>query len=269
MTNSNHWDRYWKNWSLVRSPLRPCPEDIAHFSCILSQLPTNPRILILGVTSEILLMDWPNDAMLFAMDNNINAIKGLWQKSKQCNSNVICGDWKNLPLKDQTFDLIIGDGIITTFKFPNIFNKVIFELHRTLKAKGKLVLRHFLMENPPLTEKEVWAKAYDNQYMNFSAFKWRLAHSLQQSPSKGVRVEDILDSWEKHVPFWKNKGLPLPWPKEEIATIEVYRNSPLSYVYLDDQGMELALQSTFIAREKLYGHYELSELCPVIVYDKK
>lgn len=268
MTGLNHWDKFWKNWSHVHSPLRPNTEDIAHFSQIIPDLPPQARILLLGVTTEIRAMDWPKDSTLYSVDNNMHIIQGLWHPTAHCPSHIICADWSNLPLKNSFFDLIIGDGVTTPLDFPRTFNQVINEFHRVLKPHGKLMLRHFFKDPNGPNEEQVWLNAYKNKYPNFSAFKWHLAHALQTSPLKGIKVTDLLASWEKHLPYWAENGRELPWPLGEIATIEVYRTSRLRYIYLNSREMDTVFKKTFKRTRSFYGTYELGEHCPVVIYDK-
>jgi len=269
MDNESHWNHYQKSWQRVCAPLRPSSEDLKAFSSLVPKLPKQPKILVLGVTPELVAIDWPIDATLYGVDKSEPFIHGIWKANPKCQSMAICANWFSIPFAEDSFDLIIGDGISPQLRYPDEYRQIAVVAHKLLKPGGFLALRNFLRPNEKQEENDLWASAHRNEYKNFSAFKWRLAHTLQDDPAKGIAIDTIYQSWQTHRAYWDNRKLPLPWPEADIATVEVYQGSTMRYVFLSEEETQAVYAEHFIFQHSNYGTYELASCCPVMIYENK
>src|SRR4051812_45292938 len=70
----DHWPRHARQWALVGPPLRPAPEDVAVARAVLEAWRTlhgrPPRVLVLGVTPELVAVAAPVAARVIAIDRS-------------------------------------------------------------------------------------------------------------------------------------------------------------------------------------------------------
>jgi len=150
------WSRFVEKPDIWKAPLRPSPEDILHFR---SQLPSNSRTLLLGVTEEL------KPYATVAIDNNLNAV--------QANSTMaIFGDWADLPFESE-FDAVIGDGCLNVFQGkPELFFQ---QMQKVLKKRGKLILRIFVS---PEEKEQLNNVLQAKDQTNYHAFQLRVTNAM-------------------------------------------------------------------------------------------
>jgi hypothetical protein len=87
-----------------------------------------------------------------------------------------------------------------------------------------------------------------------------------EDAARGVRVDDVWRSVDKHF------GQPVclaeltGWPINEIGTIDAYRGSQASYHFPSIGEMVDALEDAFQCVDEKRGTYELAERCPILVF---
>src|SRR5438093_1019322 len=70
---------------------------------------------------------------------------GVYAQRLESSVQLLCGDASHLPLRDATFDLIIGHGVLHhVIKYPYIFD----ELHRVMAPGGRGYFLENLADNP-------------------------------------------------------------------------------------------------------------------------
>ena len=110
------WDERQDHWDDWATPLRPIDTDIKLFE---NELKDCKKILLLGATPELIQL---------ATDNADSVTNGI--------------DWFNMPYEKESFDAIIGDGVLTVVG-PTLIDTV----KPFIKKGGKLIIRVFLQNN--------------------------------------------------------------------------------------------------------------------------
>lgn len=267
--NHDHWKTYARYWQHVGPPLRPGPGDIRLAEALVAegaQSKNNPflQAILLGVTPEIALMNWPSKVNLLAVDHCLEMILWVWTDPSRSPASAICSDWKTLPVFNAAADIVIGDGCYTVLKSPEEYESVSREIRRVLKPTGSFIMRFFVQPEQPESTEAVFADLRDGRIGNFHIFKWRLAMSLHEKLEDGVRLGDI---WEA----WHNAGMDadlvskhMNWPPEAVSGIEVYRDVDTRYTFPKIEELTAALDKYFVRQGCYFPDCELGERCPVL-----
>ncbi|HVN07293.1 MAG TPA: class I SAM-dependent methyltransferase [Bryobacteraceae bacterium] len=136
---------------------KPSPADLAFIESIVAACAARRtarplRALLLGVTPEIAGMRWPRGAMLRAADRRLSSIHTRWPGDVPRRRAALCADWRALPLRRSSCDVVIGDHCFVCADRPDDFRGLAAEAHRVLRPDGLFVARSCL---PPRTQKEI------------------------------------------------------------------------------------------------------------------
>lgn len=265
-----NWLRTKTDWHLIGSPLRPSATDIALFNQALRQWQTDfdsptARILLLGVTPELRAMDWQPDSELLACDISSAMIDMLWPGSAFPGNHEtpVRADWRALPLKTGSRNLVIGDGSLTLLG-PSDLHALMLDLDRILDVDAALILRLFIRPERPESAENVVAAAFSGQIGNCNVFKWRFAMALQGNAATGIRTASILDAFNSFFPDRQLLSKETGWPLEVINTFDAYRESKVTFYFHRLDEICDILQPTFRTVSIDYPGYEMGERCPVI-----
>jgi SAM-dependent methyltransferase len=177
------------------------------------------------------------------------------------------GSWLELPLDDASVDAVIGDGSLNSLGTEADRLDLMREAARVLRPGGRAAIRLFAA--PELREglEEIAADAGAGRSGSFHAFKLRLAMALAgPDPDCAVPVSDIRSAVEKLHPDREALAGTSGWKLEEIATIDSYRNSDVTYSFAT--AARLAGEAgKFFAEVGLApsGSYHMADRCPVLV----
>lgn len=264
------WKMHARQWSHVSSPLRPIEEDQELILQSASTCLTGPSALvaILGVTPELVQIDWPASVRLVAVDHSADMIAQVWRPSSSVASSVNQADWRQLPFVDHALSLAIGDGVLTVLPSLAQYSEVFTELKRALRPGGRLILRCFV--KPPNNE-PVWRIAEDallGRIKSFHAFKWRLAMSLCRAPDFSVPVRRIhtvfSETFQDRAVLASASG----WSLQAINTIDAYRDAHTVYTFPSLEVIRKISGANFKFEGARYGSYELADRCPILVLDR-
>ena len=224
---------------------------------------SHPRVLVLGVTPELAKLPWPPDATVVAVDRSDPMIAALWSGAGDvASATATCGDWRALPCENGSIDLIAGDGCFSALAYPNDYRVVAAELRRVLATGGRVALRMFV---PPATRDDLETIASDlpaGRIGSFHAFKWRLAMALQTTPEDGACLGAIWTAWNAMCP----DPSVLSWSAETIATIDSYRDSPITYSFPTLDQIRAAFGAHLTDVSCSVPTYELGERCPTLIW---
>ena len=268
----SQWDRHVRQWSLLKAPLAPCAEDIRLIEDALAwRFADRDSLdaLMLGVTPAVASHDWRPTLNMLAVDITMVMIQRVWP-GNDARRRVICGDWLRLPLRDGCFDLALIDGGLPALTFPDAHQELATELYRVLRPGGEFIARIFARPDTSESVDDVLAALNDGKIGNFHVFKWRLAMALQgDNVSKGIRVEEVWQTYEKrcgpHARMQRFTG----WPIEEISTIDAYRGSQAIYHFPTVSEMVGVLGDGLTCIGRVQPRYELGERCPTLVFDAR
>lgn len=272
----DHWPLHARQWHLIGAPLRPGAEDLAVVKeearrwrragegCEGRAL----RVLVLGVTPELVTIPWPPGTQLSAVDRCPGMIGAVWPRADAPpGARVTQGEWAALPEGEHEVDLILADGCFSALRFPADYEAVARELARVLAPGGRLVVRAFVPPPRPETVSGVARALWDGHIGSFHAFKWRLAMALQPTPRAGVRLADIWEAWRDLCPDPERLCRERDWDRATVDTIDVYRGSPATYSFASETELRETLAPWFSETRRVVPGYELGDRCPTLIYE--
>lgn len=269
---NDHWNSYASQWGLIGPPLRPTAEDVGNFQLAVADRSTGTgdeervRALLLGVTPELVGMNWPFAVELTAIDHAFGMIAGVWPGRALPHNQAICGDWLRLPVSDRTFDVVVGDGSFTLFSYPDGWRAAVEAMASASREDGILVLRLFVAPDTPETVGEVFEALKLGRIGSFHAFKWRLAMALQRSPEDGVEVGEIFTAWSEAVVDRSFLVDELGWEPAVINTVAAYRGGRARYTFPTLAEIREVICERYQELACRHGTYELADRCPVIAF---
>ena len=261
------WRKQSRQWQHVGAPLRPTEED-QHLLFSVARTVLNhpaPRLMVMGVTPEVVNLPWPADAHLTAVDRCEQMIARVWQPHEAISSAVECADWHRLPFEDKRFQLVIGDGCTTQFEGESDYLEIFAELSRVLRDDGLLTMRCFIRPDTPESLDAVVTAAHAADINNFGSLKWRLAMALVgHSQDMVIPVTRITEAFDELFPDRDALATEANWAREEIDTIDAYRDNRVCYTFPTLTELENILNPYFWLENVCTASYELASQCPIL-----
>lgn len=278
VNTKEHWQGSAGLWRAFGSPLRPNAEDAAIVDALLDAASTRPGVVsgfglrrawVLGVTSELAVAARLRDAHVVGLERVPAMIEAAWP-GNTAQRQAVCGDWRQPPFPDASFDVALGDGCLTTLPEPADSARFLASVHRCLQPNGCLLLRLFCRPDEAEAPETVGRALREGKIGSFHAFKWRLAMALQASGGGApVGVDDVWRYWSAMGIAPAELAAQRGWPEQSIATIDFYRGSPARYDfkrYGDAIACLRAAGFELLAMRK--GRYELAGCCPHVLLAK-
>jgi len=260
-------------WSRLGPPLRPSAPDLDIFQWAIDQQAkriTSPRwqAMLQGVTPEIAALNWPENCELIAVDRASEMIGGVWP-GDTASRRAVCADWFDFLPATRGFEVIVGDGNFNTLRLADEFPLLTQLIHDALVPGGVFCVRFLTTPKTQETISDVVRTAHAGQVSSFHGFKVRLLMAAQSSPGSGVIVGDVWKLWESAHIDTRALHASTGWPVEEIATIELYRNSR-GFLCFPSLEQALTVWGKWFAIEMLTTPpYPLGKRCPTLILRKK
>jgi SAM-dependent methyltransferase len=264
--NEDHWQQHARDWRFFGPPLRPCAQDTDWMAQqIAASERTVEKALLLGVTPEIAQMQWPENTSLLAIDHSLPMIKRVWPDDNMAiPAQAIAGSWTSLPLKDQSIDIVCGDGVVLFFSYPQGVQRFFKEIKRVLKPGGLFLLRAFIQTQTRESLDQLHTDLKAGRIGSFHVYKWRLSMALQNSLQQGVHPSQIWQVWKQRVESSKLLAQQTGWPLAEIETIKAYQHATAVYHYPTHNELTQTFNSFFQVKTVTFPDYELGERCALI-----
>lgn len=238
----DHWRDIAALWSRFGPPLRPVAEDVG---LLTRHLPPGPaRVLVLGVTPELLGFPWDPGSPVVSVDRSPEVAEALAPGRR-----VVVADWLRMPFEDASFDFVVGDGCNPSLGSREALHEWLTEIARVLAPGGRFAHRYFVRPFSPGLERDCLGPA------GFHAIKIRLAAFIASSNQGVVRLGDVYDA------FPANLGR---WTKDELSTLEPYRGSDVRY-YLPTEDQIRHPDLVRVAAD--CPSYGLGHMFPVVVHE--
>lgn len=270
MTAPSVWQKHALQWQRLGPPLRPSAEDLLALRQVVAQWVERKEgrhllAALLGVTLEVAHSPWPSGTRLVAVDQSDAMIRAVWPGREVAHCFAVCADWRRLPLKDGACDIVVGDGCFNVLAYPDGYGALLEALCRALGADGRLVVRFFIRPDRAEPAEAVLADLEGGRIAGFHAFKLRLAMALHGNLAEGVCVGDVWRTWNGAIASPDRLADRLGWPREIVATIDAYRDSPTRYTFPTMAEARAALAPRFRETACRVPRYELGERCPTFV----
>jgi SAM-dependent methyltransferase len=268
------WKEHSRRWSSVGKPLRPSFEDIAFTRSAISEWlrrthRTAPTLLILGVTPELCSLPMNSGSRFIAVDKSAEMIGNLWRPRPGVWDEVICADWRHMPLASSSVDIALGDGSLSMLQYPSEYATVFSNLRRVLRPRNRCIIRCFMQGGNRETIDEVFADLSRGRIGNFHVLKWRLMMALQPDAEKGVAVRAV---WSIMNETWPDLNLlaeRFAWPVEQVLTLSAYRNVDTRYTFpTRAQYCHFFTSVGFSVIQVSTQSYELGDRCPTFVLER-
>lgn len=262
------WSAVARQWEQIGQPLRPSPQDIDFASnAVTSWINRNgvPRVLILGVTPELYNLSWPPDTDIMAVDHTQTMIDVVWPGPKDA---AICAEWTEIPVPEESRDIILCDGGFHLMSYPNEQIKFAETLARIVTAGGMCVFRLFVPPAEPENYVDVIGYLLAGRISSLNILKLRLGMSLQEDARNGVKLADVWDTLHEAAPDLEKLADNIGWSHEHISVIHAYKNSPNRYYFVTIEEMRhifCEIAKGFVIEEISTPTYLLGERCPSIV----
>jgi SAM-dependent methyltransferase len=151
VTDESVWGTDKDLWPVMPEPLVPSRDEIALYRQIcppdLLHEDAAPRILVLGVTPPLVDLRWPRRAEVHAVDFDQVMVSAMWAPRERAHVHV--ARWQDIPLSDDSFDLVIGDCSFNALPGPDDYEHVLREVARVSRPGAPLVSRFFVQSEPP------------------------------------------------------------------------------------------------------------------------
>jgi len=262
------WNNQATRWENVGFPTRPSLEDGAIITSIARKNRygnSSTHIAVLGVTPEVIQLDWPKGSIIEAVDMNPWMIETLYKPHHTFPTMVHQGYWQSMPMSNASVDLVVGDGIFTPLETVNDYRALFCEMSRILKPGGVMIIRAFIRPDKCEKIEDVVSDALAGKIHYFGSLKWRIAMALVDD-SFGIKPAEIYRVFESYFPDRNSLSALCNWSMETIDTIDSYRDMESIFTFPTlDELTEVSQEYTKII-DIQSGSYELANRCPTIVF---
>ncbi|HXQ51712.1 MAG TPA: class I SAM-dependent methyltransferase [Stellaceae bacterium] len=254
-----HWNSLYGTKDRLGPPLRPHATVIAAYKEILAR--HDERILLLGVTPGLA----DTGAELVAVDRSEVALSRVWPGDTE-RRRATKGDWLALEFPPAHFSAAVGDGSLNSIAYPGAYAALFAQLARVLRPGAVFVTRVYAAPETPESAAEVMDHARAGRIKVFNAFKWRFAMALTAAAGDpNIEVRFIRDGFDRACPDRAALAASAGWDTEDIATIDVYKDSRVIYSFPTIAQARASVPPAFgDIRIVAVGGYELAERCPLM-----
>ena len=249
---TTHWADRSRNWTQSQPPLRPNQEIIDYFT---SLAPADSNIVLLGVTTEI-TRAYNN---VTAVEREPAMIDNVWLGNTET-KRAILENWLTVPLPNNTFDAILGDGSLNMLSGPGQITEFINRAMPWLKPDGKIICRMFTRPDSPITKARLHSEA-KNPTVNFSALRRLIPMYIADQNGPVVPVKLIVNLFDQMFP----DRTVLPWTPEQMSAMNAYYKSEASTWFPTRQEILDTLPTDVTARFVDVGTYDIADTCPMLI----
>ena len=270
-STDERWAALALAWPAIRPPMRPGRDDVAVLEALIADCGcaagvSSPRALLLGVTPEIAAMRWPAGTGVLALDFSEAMIRKVWRVPERVPAVVVRGDWTAMPLRDSVFDVVAGDGNLTSLSYPGEYAAFAEETRRVLRRTGALVLRLFARPERPDPLDTVFADLRAGRIREPALLPWRIAMALHGTLAEGVRAGAVWEAWCERVPRPAELFAALGWPPQAVRLLDWTRGEEYVMRFPTEGEVEDLLVRGFEKTARRAPGYESGELYPAVVF---
>lgn len=264
---------HWKYTTLnlkppVRPPWHPSREDAAFMrewtSPVLEKTSVR-KVLVLGVTPEIVQLEWPACAHVVGIDSSPAMISSLWPGTASALAHVICARWQQIPVKDAQFDAVVGDGSLNALPGVEQYRHVLSEVSRVLRPGGVLVLRCFVRPAHIETPERVLSKALEGEFPTTAAFRLRFAFAVADADGS-IGLATLHDAFNELVPDRDALARITGWPRRDIDRVDTDKDSRVRLTFPTQSQLIALSEPVFRIKDTARGTYTQAEHCPTFLF---
>lgn len=266
------WQGHSGQWARVGSPLRPSRDDgrlmLELLSPIFARAPVGCDIAVLGVTPEVVQLDWPLATRIEAFDSSASMLARVWTPNERISSRARLAHWQALPVPAARFDAIVGDGSLNALPTYDAYRVVLRELWRVTRPEAGLVVRCFMRPEQPETLQVLKQDLLAGAIGSFHVLKWRLAMLLSANAGGIVSVRVIHEVFDRE--FSRAELVSMTgWDPGVIDTIDAYRAMPTIYTFPTVQQLCDVCGDGWMLDRMEMADYELARACPTLRFVRR
>jgi hypothetical protein len=267
------WLRIARAYTAFTSPLVPCSGDIAAFEAAAAAQFTarqsGVHALMLGVTPGVALMRWPIGSRITAVDYSRDVIDALWPGDVPGLRRALCSSWFEIPLPDQSCDIVIGDGSLNACRFPGEAARLTQCAHKLLVDGGVLALRVYVRPQRQETIDQLMDALFSARGLSVDSFKMRLWLAMQRSVEEGVAVREAASLLHECGIGPEAMSGRLGWSEAVIEPFAAWPVSSAVYSFPSIEELRAVTDECFDTVSINYPGYDLGHCCPTLVMRKR
>jgi len=267
---------YWNERAVLHggmplaSPLRPADDDIAAYragvqhACV--GLAQPPQALLLGATPALATLPWPAGTRFLAIDWSALMIKHRWpSRGAPADTSFALGDWRQMPLASQRFDLVVGDACYAALGTFADCVRLHEEVWRVLRPGGYFIQRAVLRPEVPEPLDRLFAQLVAGEIDSMGAFRWRLAMALHGAQGEAVRADRVYRVWHERVPDAAALLARTGWDARTLALIEGWKGLDVTLPFPSLSEVRDMTRTHFEVLEcRVPTSYALADCCPTL-----
>jgi SAM-dependent methyltransferase len=272
------WNTQVELIKAMGSPARPDHSDIACMRTMFRQRiagwPASRRIkvLVLGVTPEIVGMDWPAGTVVTAVDRSEGMIEAFWLGDVPGQRRLVRADWMALPFEPDTFHFVFGDNVFNAMDYPQGYRDLADAVAKVTRPEGLLIVRVLCQAQPKEDCDEIVKRFRAGELTDYQPFRFRMMTASQASVEEGLYTskEAIDRTMEEHglcmaEVYEKTGHQPLrPPPSATSAPMSPYK---VTYPIPDE--FCAAIAHRFAVVDTRHGDHTLAHRTPVFALERK
>jgi SAM-dependent methyltransferase len=267
--NLPYWNSLAGGWT-VSPPLAPAPEDLAWFQGAIDRLGRRPlRALLLGVTPGLARLRWPEGTSLVALDWSARMLGSVLPRTGTPDRTwAVQADWRELPLADQSCDVIVGDGCYTALGDRLSAELMNREMHRVLRPGGLACFRCFASHPRVPPVEDLLGSVSGGDRIPLDLFRWQLAIAVQGA-RWGVSLGEVWAAWHSRVTDGPALAERQGWTAAELNRVERWKNERARYAFpsLDDLRSLAAAHFELVDAE--VPSYSLGDCFPRVILRRR
>ena len=254
------WDRYSKNWDLLKAPMRPTQAVIDTLVREVGQ----GHILQLGCTPEIhAAFDH-----ITAVDKDPNMIATVWPGDTD-SKRVIQDQWMEMAWPINTFDGIVSDCGVVMLSTIKTQTQFLSRCLSWLKPGGTYAQRYFERPTENITMDELMADMAGPAKINFHAFKWKMGMYIAGQHGATTPSKRILELFREISGDREALCDRTGWPSAHVATVDFYETSGQIVTFANREEYLSTIPADAVDVEFLYTtDYDWAERCPIMRWRK-
>jgi SAM-dependent methyltransferase len=251
----------------MASPIVPTAEDIGFVEQSVRNAARSRGVeaLLLGMTRGIATMRWPAGSSLVAVEWSATMIQRFWSSNGMpASSNVVRADWRELPLRPSSRDVVVGDGcysVLATLRDAGLLNA---EVRRVLRPGGLFCMRCFTRPRG-LTVGRVFDELRAGRIASVFLLQWLLAMAVHGETREGVTLDAVWRAWSEHVPRPAEFLARCGWPVDAAWTFERWKGVRVRYSFPTLEELDELAAPLFGTVERRLPGYPWGECFPSMV----
>ena len=270
--NPTFWNSQVELIKAMGPPVRPHRSEILNMQSMLhdriSNWPASGRIkvLVLGVTPEIVGMDWPAGTELTAVDQSESMISAFWPGDIAGHRRLVRSDWLAMPFEPGSFHFVLGDNVFNVLDYPQGFRNLADRLHEITRPEGLVIVRVLCQAEPREDGHEIVAEYRRGQLTDYQQFRFRMMTASQVSVREGLFTskEAIDQTMEEHglsmAEVYEKTGYRPPMPPSAGPAAPM---APYKVSYPTPDEFLAAISHRFAVADTRYGAHPLARRTPV------